>query len=33
MPEVEVIKLKIEGALLDGSPAPVDPTPGGEDDF
>lgn len=37
MPEIEVVDLKLEGALLSDStaegPAPVDPTPGGEGDF
>lgn len=39
MPEIEVVELKLEGALLglsdptsDG-PAPVDTNPGGADDF
>ena len=36
MPEVEVIDLELEGALLsdsDGTPAEKDPEPGGENDF
>lgn len=37
MPEIEVVDLELEGALLSDSmsegPAPTDPTPGGEDDF
>lgn len=39
MPEVEVIDLELEGALLSDSdpisdgPAPQDPTPGGADEF
>lgn len=36
MPEVEVIDLKLEGAILgpsDGKPAPKDDEPGEDDDF
>lgn len=35
-PEMEVIELQLEGALLDGSdgkPTPKDDTPGDDDDF
>ncbi len=36
MPEIEVVELELEGALLsasDGEPAPKDDTPGDDDDF